>query len=492
MLPLAQALPSLGLALLSLVQAGADPFLVEAPSPSGFDRVAAAELTLTHLVALIGINTTNSQRPDPNSARPNGNELQTALWLDAQLHGVDGVETHVLDAGDGRANFIARLRAVDPSERPVLIMGHMDVVGADPAMWDTPPYEATLKDGYVYGRGAIDCKGPLAVELTAFLALSKRRAQLKRDVVFLATAAEEGGPEIGIARVLAEHRELLGDPEFALNEGGRVRMDGAAVRSVNIQTTEKVSYNVRVTATGPGGHGSVPLRDNANAALARAVARVHDWKAPVRLNETTALFFERQALIESDPLLRAAMESLALAEPGSDDFDRVTDVLSSSSLYNAVLRSGQSLTLLEGGFRSNVIPSTSSATFNVRVLPGDDIDALVEEMNRVGAEPAVVFERSGPVKGSPDASPVDTRLFQAMDEAARAMVPGIVVIPFMSTGATDGAALREVGIPTYGILPIPMLIEDELRMHGDNERAPIGGLGWGAEYIYRVLLGVAG
>jgi len=479
------------LGLLLAVQEPTDPYAIAAPAPPGFDRAEAAAKTLEHLVALIAIDTTNSQNPDPSDPRPNGNEMATARWFEAQLRGKDGIETHVVDVGDGRANFVARLRAVEPSAKPVLLMGHMDVVGADLAKWETPPFSATEVDGYLYGRGAIDCKGPLAAELTAFLALAKRRAQLKRDVVFLATAAEEGGT-VGIDRMLNRHADLLGDPEFALNEGGRIRVIGGRIASVNIQTTEKVSYNVKATATGSGGHGSVPLPDNALAALARAVSRVHDWRAPVRLNETTRLYFDRQSRIEPDPLLRAAMKSLVRSQDDSPLQRQVLDILSGQPQYNAVLRTGQSLTMMSGGFRSNVIPSSGTATFNVRVVPGDDIREVVGHMNRVGDEASVLFELAGAPKASPPASPVNTDLFRAMEEAAQLMQPDVVVIPFMSTGATDGAALREVGIPTYGILPIPMLIEDELRMHGDNERAPVAGLGWAAEYIYRVLLKVAG
>ena len=154
------------------------------------------------------------------------------------------------------------------------------------------------------------------------------------------------------------------------------------------------------------------------------------------------------------------------------------------------MRAGQSLTLLNGGFRTNVIPSSGTATFNLRVLPQDDVTALVAAMNRVGNEPGVRFELDGEPRVAPPPSPLDTDLYLAMERAGDDMVPGVAVIPFLSTGATDGAALRALGIPTYGILPIPLVMEDELRMHGDNERAPVAGLGWASEYIYRVLSGV--
>lgn len=457
------------------------PYTVRAPAPAGLDRAATQRATEAHLRALIRLNTQN----------PPGNEMLTAAYFDSVFRGVPGVERHVLPAGEGRANFVARLRATRPTARPVLVMGHMDVVGADTAKWETDPFVATEREGYLYGRGAIDDKGMLAAAVVTITELAKHRDRLDRDIVFLATAAEEGGPPVGIDRVLEQHRALLGDPEFAINEGGRTRVANGRVRTVNIQTTEKVYYTVVATATGSGGHGSVPLPDNALAALARAVARVHAWRPPVRLNETTRLYFGRLAAIEEDAAVRAAM--ITVAAPGStaEEVDSAAAVLSTDPLHNAVLRTGASLTMLDGGFRANVIPSDGRATFNVRIVPGEDIREIVAEMNRVGAEPRVKFALEGEPSAAPPPSPVATELFQAMEASALAMAPDAVVVPFMSTGATDGAALRQAGIPTYGILPLPLEMEDELRMHGDNERVPLPALGWAAEYLYRVLDGVA-
>jgi acetylornithine deacetylase/succinyl-diaminopimelate desuccinylase-like protein len=180
---------------------------------------------------------------------------------------------------------------------------------------------------------------------------------------------------------------------------------------------------------------------------------------------------------------------LRVSAPGASavQINAAAVVLSREPLHNAVLRTGQSLTLLNGGIRSNVIPSEGSATFNVRVLPTDDITRTVAQFNRVGGESQVVFTLDGTPRTSPPVSPVSTALYQAMEQAATAMVPATTVIPFMSTGATDGAALRAKGIPTYGILPMPLPMVDELRMHGDNERVPVAALGWAAEFLYRTL-----
>ncbi len=461
--------------------AAQDPYAVRAPAPAGFDRVAAQASTEAHLRNLIRLNTQN----------PPGNERITAVYFDSVFRGVRGFETHVLYAADGRANFIARLRATRPTKRPVLVMGHMDVVGADTTQWQTPPFEPTVRDGYLYGRGAIDDKGMLAATVTAMLRLARQRDRMDRDVVFLATAAEEGGPNVGVDLVVEKHRALLGDPEFALNEGGRIRVEGGAVRTVNIQTTEKVYYTVVGTAKGPSGHGSVPLPDNALGALARAAARVHEWRPPVRLVETTRIYFQRLAAIERDPAMKAAMEAISAPGATPAQVEAAAAVLSREPLHNAVLRTGASLTMLNGGFRANVIPSEGRVTFNVRVVPGEDVAQVVREMTRVGGEPQVTFALDGEPRVSPPPSPVSTDLFRAMEAAARTMAPSAVVLPFMSTGATDGAALRAIGIPTYGILPMPLPMEDELRMHGDNERVPVPALGWATEYLYRVLRGVA-
>jgi len=457
------------------------PYTVQAAAPAGFDRARAQQATLDHLTRLIALNTQN----------PPGNELLTAKYFDSVFAALPGVERHVLESGNNRANFIARLRATRPTKRPVLIMGHMDVVNVDSTKWITPAFTATRRDEngvpYLYGRGAIDDKGMLAAATAAMQQLALQRDQLDRDIIFLATAAEEGGPGVGIDLVIEKHFDLIKDAEFALNEGGRVRVSDGRVMSVNIQTTEKLSYNIVATAKGTSGHASVPLPDNALAALARAVMRVHAWKAPVKLNDITRIYFDRLSRIEQHPEMKAAM--LAISRPGATpaQIDRAATILSREPLHNAILRTGQSLTLLNGGIRNNVIPSEGTATFNTRVLPNDDVTAIVAAFNRVGAEKQVTFALSGTPRVAPPVSPVTTDLYKAMEASALVMVPTTTVIPFMSTGGTDGAALREKGIPTYGILPMPLPMEDELRMHGDNERVPIAALGWATEFLYRTL-----
>ena len=185
--------------------------------------------------------------------------------------------------------------------------------------------------------------------------------------------------------------------------------------------------------------------------------------------------------------MKSAMLRVSSPAASKQQIDAAARVLSREPLHNAVLRSAQSLTLINGGIRSNVIPSEGTATFNVRVLPNDDVRAVVSAFNMVAKEPQVTFTLTGKPRTAPPVSPVSAALYQAMESSATDMVPKATVIPFMSTGATDGAALRAKGIPTYGILPMPLPMVDELRMHGDNERVPVPALGWAAEFLYRTL-----
>ena len=456
------------------------PWQISAPAPAGLDRARAQRDARSHLERLVALNTQN----------PPGNELIAAQYFDSVLKGIPGIETRILPFGEGRANFVARLRATRPTKRALLIMGHMDTVGADPAKWTTQPFQVSESDGYLYGRGTIDDKGMLASSLAALLQLAARRETLTRDVIFLGTADEESGGG-GIAHLIEHNFDLIKDAEFALNEGGNVVIDGGRVRVINIQVTEKISYNVGAVAKGTSGHGSVPLPDNALAALSRALARVHEWKAPVRLNEVTREYFRRLATIETDPEIKRAME--AISRPGSDQkqVDAAAEILSRNPMNSAVMRTGVAVTMLNAGIRVNVIPSDATATLNVRPLPDGDIQADIAELNRIGGEKNVTFALRGEVRKSPPISPLNSDLFKAMEAAGKVMAPEAVAIPFMSTGGTDGAELRAKGIPTYGILPMPMPDEDEMRMHGDNERVPIPSLGWAVEYLYRVLTLVA-
>jgi acetylornithine deacetylase/succinyl-diaminopimelate desuccinylase-like protein len=409
---------------------------VSAQNGTAFDRPSAQRETLALLKELVALDTQN----------PPGNEVIVARHLDRFLKGVPGIETRILDPGDSRANFIARLRATRPTKRAVLVMGHMDVVGADASKWTSAPFQPTERDGYLYGRGTIDDKGALSATAVAMRLLAAQRDSLDRDVILLGTAAEEGGDQ-GIDTVLAKHFDLIKDAEFALNEGGRVRARNGKVFSINIQVTEKISYVVTATARGTSGHGSVPLPDNPIAALSRALSRVHGTKQPVRVGDITRGYFGGLAKVEQDPAMRQAMQTIGSARTQAE-IDKAALVLSRDPTHNAVLRDAASITMVSGGIRANVIPSEATATLNARILPDSDIKAFVADLNRIGGEKQVTFAIQREPQKAPPVSGTKTPLYLAMESVGTAMAPDAAVVPMLSTGATDGAALRAAGIPT--------------------------------------------
>ncbi|MCC6930612.1 MAG: M20/M25/M40 family metallo-hydrolase [Gemmatimonadaceae bacterium] len=431
--------------------------------------------TVSHLQALIRLDTSN----------PPGNEMAVARYLDQVLR-AEGVETWLDEPAEGRAAFVARVRG-DGSQRPLLLMAHMDVVGVEAAKWSVPPFGAEIRDGFLYGRGAIDDKGMLACNLMAMLL--ERRAIVEtgtlpaRDLVLLATSDEETGGAYGIDWVL-EHRRELVEAEFALNEGGRVRVVDGRPLYAAVQCAEKVPHNVIVTARGPGGHAAIPHGGNAITRLAAALARISAHQEPLHLGPVTRRFFEELSHVWPDAPQRRAMGDVA-----SDDTARAARgarTLSRVPSLNAILRNGISPTLISGGIRSNVIPTEAEATLNIRTLPGERIDDVIERLRELVGDPDVTFRVRASGDDAPS-SPVDSPLFRAIAESVAALDGRLRTVPYLSTGATDSATLRKAGIPCYGILPFPLTQEDEDRMHGHDERVPVESLAFGVRLIHSIV-----
>ncbi len=443
------------------------------------DWGAVRDETVRHLRRLIQLNTVN----------PPGNEITVARYLDSTLRAA-GIETHLFEPSPGRAAFVARLKGTG-AKQPVLLMAHMDVVGVEPDQWTVDPFAAVEKDGYVYGRGAIDDKGMLAANLVTMLLLKRHvidaGGSLQRDVVLVANSDEEAGGEWGMGWLIANKPDLI-RAEFALNEGGRTRVVNGRPLYLAVQNTEKVAHNVRVIARGPGGHASVPLPGNAISRLARAMAKIAAHEEPVRINPTTRVFFSELSAVWPN-----AAERRAMADVASRDERRIARgarVLSAIPIYNAVLRNGISATLIDGGIRTNVIPTEATANLNIRTLPGQSIDSVVARLRRVVGDKQVSFEVDRDTIDAP-ASSFRSPMFTAIADAVRSVDPKMTVVPYMSTGATDSARLRAWGVHTYGVLPFPLGQEDEERMHGNDERVPIASLLFGTKVIYLAALGVA-
>lgn len=415
--------------------------------------------------------------------------MPLALYLDAALRD-EGLDTTLFEPEQNRAVLVGRIRG-NGTKRPVILLAHMDVVGVERARWSVDPFAGEVRDGYLYGRGAIDDKGMLAANLMTMLLLRrtllKGQGALSRDVVFLATSDEEAGGEWGMGWLVKHHPEVL-DAEFALNEGGRTRIIEGGQRYLAVQSAEKVSHVVTVTAHGSAGHAAVPLPDNAIFRLARALETLSRYVEPVMLTEITRKFFAQLTEVWPRDVEKTAMIDLVSSDPKRAEAGG--KVLSLIPVFNAVLRNGISPTVVEGGTQFNVIPASAEAVLNVRTLPGHSVDKVVNRMRAIVAEPGVSIEITHRGEEAPASDP-GSEMFAAIAETARELDPKMAVVPYLSTGVTDSARLRHLGVKAYGVLPFPMLQSDEERMHGHDERVPLESLHFGTRLIYGAISRIA-
>jgi acetylornithine deacetylase/succinyl-diaminopimelate desuccinylase-like protein len=440
------------------------------PAP---DFAAAHQELIEMLTGFIRVDTSN----------PPGNETAGAEYLKRYLDQA-GIPSEILEKERGRGNLIARLRG-NGTKKPLLLMGHIDVVGVEREKWSVDPFAGVIRNGFLYGRGAVDDKGMTSVCLQVMLLLHRLQIPLERDVIFLAEAGEEGTTHVGIDFLVREHWEKI-ESEFALNEGGGFREVDGKVQYLGVATAEKVPRPILLSARGTSGHGSRPTMDNAITHLAMAVAKAGNWQAPMRLNETTRTFFERLASI-SPPEEAFLFRNLEDPVLGPMVEERIRAVYPA---HNAVLRTTLSPTLIKGGFRANVIPGDALATLDVRALPDEDMSALVETLTRLINDPAVEVIQAGGSRPAAPPSRLDTELFHALERVQRHLFPDAITVPRMTAGATDSAQLRAKGIQAYGIGPVATE-EDAARLHGNDERISIEGLRPFLEFVWMVVLEIA-
>ena len=399
-----------------------------------------------------------------DTADPPGRELEAAEYLKNVLDTADiPVELIALEAH--RPNVVARLKG-SGKKRPLLIMAHTDTVNVDHEKWTFPPFSATRDGGWVYGRGTVDDKDNVTAGLMVMLLLKRLGIALDRDVIFLAEAGEEGSTQIGIQFMVNEHLTKI-QAEFCLAEGGSVTRVGGAVRYAGVQTVEKIPYRVELTARGVAGHGSVPLKTNSVVHLAKAVAAIADWRTPIRLNETTSMYFERLAAIS--PPEEAERYRNVLDPDKANKSDEY--FLEHEPRHASMLRSSLSPNIFDGGYRINIIPSESKAAVDMRVLPDENVTAILDEIRQVVDDPSVEIALGKRNTRPPGEARLDSEAF-AVIESGITKHYDTVTLPTMSTGATDMAFLRNKGIQCYGIGPARD-IEDGPKgfgAHSDQER----------------------
>src|SRR5712692_7468995 len=285
-----------------------------------------------------------------DTSNPPGNEARAAEYIKSVL-AAEGIPAQIYESAPGRGNMVARLKG-NGKKKPLLLMGHLDVVGVERDKWTVDPFAAVVKDGYLYGRGAIDDKSMDAANLEVFLLLHRLKVPLDRDVILLSAAGEEGTTQFGIDFMVQKHWDEI-ECEYALNEGGDVPEENGKVQYVAVSTTQKVPRGFSLVAHGSSGHGSAPRMDNAIAHLAAAVDKVARWEAPMRLNETTRRFFQQMAKIS--PPEKAAIYAHV------DQPDAQQKLHATEPPYYSMLRTSLVPTIIKGGFRSNVIPADAEA-----------------------------------------------------------------------------------------------------------------------------------
>ncbi len=435
-----------------------------------------------------------------NTSNPPGNNRELAELLVKKFRAL-GVEVQIIPTPEvGKVHVVARIKG-DGSKEPVLLAAHGDVVGVERDKWTVDPFAGRVKDGYIYGRGAMDFKGGIAVFAEAIMVLVKNHVPLHRYVIFLYEADEESGP-YGTSWLAESHWNLM-NCEFALNEGGWIIKNAKGdVQYVSISTGDKVSIPLILTANGTSTHSSMPRPDSAIFILSRAMARRADYEPPVELTPSTREFFEALAKTSEPPLSKYFEDLVSSKDPKV--IQEASREISKDVLLHAIMRNTFAPVFLKAGFRGNVIPGSAEATLNLRVIPGTDLPKFIAEIREVIDDPRV--DVSLPSGDNPDAARVkelvreaenlkssstNTDLYRALEASAHSTWPGRPVTPYLFQAGTDAIAWRSRGVPVYGIYPYPITAEDLTRMHGNDERVSIESLQQGTEMIYKTLVHVA-
>jgi acetylornithine deacetylase/succinyl-diaminopimelate desuccinylase-like protein len=420
-----------------------------------------------------------------DTSNPPGNETKAANAVRAVLEH-EGIQVKLFALDPARANLVARI-AGNGSKKPILLMGHTDVVGVQREKWTVDPFAAIRKNGIIYARGSSDDKSHVVAGMMILLLLQRLHVKLDRDVIFLAEAGEEGTTSFGIDFMIKQHWPEI-ESEYALAEGGAIVADNGKVHHVLISATEKAPRRIRLVAHGPAGHGSRPIMENAVVHLAQAVARAGTWQTPMRLNATTRAYFERLAAI-SPPAEAARFRGILdpARAPEIDRYFRQHD-----PGHYSILRTSVVPTILKAGFRNNVIPSEAEANLDVRALPDEDMVKFLAELRRVIDDPAVeVIPPVGDERPLAAPSRIDTEMFRALETVGRRMFDA-PTLPGMMTGATDNAQLRAKGVQAYGVGPTVTPEEGPLGgAHSDDEHISVRSLMTMIEYLWNTVLEVS-
>jgi acetylornithine deacetylase/succinyl-diaminopimelate desuccinylase-like protein len=447
------------------------------------DRKLAHEI----LKELIEINTTDSVGNVSTASEAMAKRLRAAGYSDSDIF--------IGGPNDRKKNMVVRLRGTG-AKKPVLLIGHLDVVEAHREDWSSDPFQVVEKDGYFYGRGVVDMKGSDAIYVLTMMRLKQEGYKPERDVILALTADEEGGKSNGVDWLLKNHRDLV-DAEFSLNaDGGGVVTEKGKPFVVAMGASEKLYADYDLEVTNPGGHSSLPTPENTIYRLSDALVRLQNYKFPFELNDVTRAFFEQTSKVQTG---QTAADMLAVTKTPPDQ--AAIDRLSKDPFYNSTMHTTCIATRLLAGHANNALPQRATANVNCRILPGHSREQVLNDLIKViddpkvsvtyvsnGVKVTVLGEREKvampPVKLMP-------AVMDPLQEIAASMWPGAPVVPTMGTGATDGVYTNPAGIPTYGVCGLAIDVDDD-RSHGRDERLPVESYYTGADFYYRYLKAVAG
>jgi acetylornithine deacetylase/succinyl-diaminopimelate desuccinylase-like protein len=417
-----------------------------------------------------------------NSTNPPGNELEAARFLRDFL-ARQGIEAQILDTaelGAGRANLYARVKG-NGSKRAIALVHHMDVVPATASTWSVPPFAGQIRDGFIYGRGALDMKSEGIAQLMAVVALKRGGVPLTRDLVIVANADEEWG-STGALTFADKHADLLRDVEFLFTEGGTNSVRNDTLRFRGIGVSEKRTFWQRLTVRGTPSHGSRPTKANPVPRLVAALDRLAKYETPLHVTPGVDRYFRDISRdYQGDRKRWLQNVSSALEDP------RAREWILSDVYWNAILRNTISLTGLQGSNKTNVIPPEASAEVDIRLLPDQDPDSMLAILRAVVADTAVKFTPLI-VPKTPFESSTSTDFFRAVERVSRERDPGAFVTSSMLTGATDRPMYRRLGIQVYGVDPFRTNDVDYQRgVHGNDERIAVANFLSGVRFLYDVL-----
>jgi acetylornithine deacetylase/succinyl-diaminopimelate desuccinylase-like protein len=408
------------------------------------------------------------------TVNPPGNEAPAARFLGSLIE-AEGIACEYIETAPNRECVVARL-AGDGSKGTLMLANHLDVVPVEEDFWDVPAFEGLVRNGFIYGRGAVDMKGAGVMQLLAFLLLARNQARLKRDIIFCGVPDEEAGGTWGM-KWLCDHRPDLVDVDYEINEGGMGLgefLDGPS-RIIQVATTEKKLSGLRLRAVGTPGHGSRPHRDNSAVHLARALLRLADWERPLQITPFTREY-----------LRRLASAGYVELPDGSDLADEAGRLFGEHPAQLAMFMNTLNVTTIRSGTKINVIPALSEATLDCRLLPGEDPEAwrqsVIARIDDTRVEVSFADFRGDTLECE-----WDTELFRVIQEVVGEAMEDATVLPAMTVGGTDNRFLRERGIPAYGFVPVLLSAEEAAGFHGNNEKLSIDNFNLGCELTYEVV-----